>query len=211
MKRIIIAVLVIANLYIAFYLFWNYRRFNPPTNYEYPVSNKIDVNYHDAKLLQEYYDLCYQIGAFARRTWYNEGIDVLYPDESNTQSSNAAKAYNNMRKRAKYLEQLLENSQALKKAGYSNEEIKFIEQKGINADHYQLFKEVSKRNLAKGDTGAVVWRLQDLLIKKGYNIPLDGKFIDVTQRALQQFQKDNQLYPSGVLNEESLRLLLKGK
>jgi peptidoglycan hydrolase-like protein with peptidoglycan-binding domain len=51
--------------------------------------------------------------------------------------------------------------------------------------------------------------VQNQLIKKGYKIPLDGKYRDVTEEAIMQFQIKNKIFASGKVDERTLRLLLK--
>lgn len=210
MKRIIIFILLVANVYIAINQYLKYRRYNPGRDYNYAAKTKeIDANYHDSKAVLEYFELAHKVGSFARKVWYNEGIDVLYEDQSNTQSHNAVLAYNKMLARIKLLEAKLVNSKKLKAQGLDNKAIKFIEKRGVKPQNYELYKRIRRQPLIKGDTTLMAWEVQNCLIKKGYKIPLDGKYRGVTEEAIMKFQIKNKIFASGKVDERTLRLLLK--
>ena len=210
MKRIIVFILLVANVYIAINQYLTYRRHNPGQDYNYIAKTKeIDVNYHDSKVVVEYFELAYKTGSFARKVWYNEGIDVLYEDEAGTQSHNAVLTYNKMRARVKLLEAKLLASKQLKAQGLDNQAIKFIEKNGVKSKNYELYKYIQKRPLTKGDSTLLTWEIQDQLIKKGYKISLDGQYRDATEEAIMRFQIKNKIFASGKVDERTLRLLLK--
>jgi hypothetical protein len=150
-----------------------------------------------------------EAGVFARKVWFNDGIDVLFPDERDEQSLMASTYYNQLISQARELEARLRASKKLKKAKYDNEAIAFIEEKGIAQDEYMMYKAVQERPLSKGDTSAVVWKVQGILIKLGYDIPHDGLFIEITEDAVKKFQKSRKLLASGKVDEMTMRELLK--
>lgn len=210
MKRIIIFILLVANVYIAINQYLKYRRHNPGRDYNYAAkTQEVDANYHDSKAVLEYFELAHKAGSFARKVWYNEGIDVLYEDQSNTQSHNAVLTYNKMLARVKLLEAKLVNSKKLKAQGLDNKAIKFIEENGVKSQNYELYKRIREQPLIKGDTTLMTWEVQNCLIKKGYKIPLDGKYRGVTEEAIMKFQIKNKIFASGKVDERTLRLLLK--
>lgn len=210
MKRIVVFILLVANVYIAINQYLKYRRHNPGRDYNYIVKTKeIDANYYDSKIVVEYFELAHKIGSFARKVWYNESIDVLYENQADTQSRNAVLAYNKMKARVKFLEAKLIASKELKAQGLDNKAIKFIEKNGVNSKNYELYQRVQKQPLIKGDTTLLTWEVQNRLIKKGYKIPLDGKYRGVTEEAVMRFQIKNKIFASGKVDERTLRLLLK--
>jgi len=210
MKRIVIFIFLVANIYIAINQYLKYRRYNPGEDYNYPAKTKeIDANYYDSKAVMEYFELAHKAGSFARKVWYNESIDVLYENQSNPQARNAVMAYNKMLSRVKFLEAKLITSKQLKAQGLDNKAIKFIEQKGIQPINYELYQRIDQQPIAKGDTTLMTWEIQNRLIKKGYKIPLDGKYRDVTEEAIMKFQIKNKIFASGKVDERTLRLLLK--
>lgn len=213
MKKILLFIIALSLIYLVVNRCQTYYRYNPGKDYNYVLADSlnIDANYHDAKMLEEYYRLSYEIGSFARMVWNSEGIDVRYPNKSDSVSINASKHYENMKNRARHIEGKLKESKELKKQGYSNEDIKFIEKTGISRRNLDIHKAIAKKNLQVGDTGRYVWEVQNRLIKNGYSIPLDGKYIDITENAVKKFQEKYKLYPSGIIDEKTLRLLLNKK
>ncbi len=207
MKKLLLIILIVTLPLIAFFQYKNYRRFHPPVNYEYVISNTIDANYHNQALLDEYYSKAVEIGSFARIQWRNHGIDVRFPDENQPEAMNASAYYNQLRARANYLGNLLSNSLKLKNDGLSNQEIQMIES-GLSKKQLTWVNEKNDLiQIAFGDQSRFVWKVQSQLISKGYNHTLDGLFGIDTQNAITNFQQDNQLYPSGSLDDETFEIL----
>jgi peptidoglycan hydrolase-like protein with peptidoglycan-binding domain len=59
-----------------------------------------------------------------------------------------------------------------------------------------------------GSKGSAVWELQKLLTAQGYEIPVDGVFSIETDKALKDFQRINNVFPSGITDEETIRILI---
>jgi len=58
-------------------------------------------------------------------------------------------------------------------------------------------------------TEDMVKEVQKLLVAKGYDVPVDGKFGEKTRRALRKFQKKNGLDDDGVADAKTMELLRK--
>lgn len=207
MKKLLILILIICLPLIAFFQYKNYRRFNPPSSYEYALNYQVDMNYHQPELVEEYFQKIVEVSAFARMQWSNERIDVRFPNIDSETETNAANYYNVMLTRLKWLEARLSRSTELKEAGFSNTNIKEIEAGvpptlagwGVKGDAIKA--------ATLGQRGEVIWSIQKKLIEKGYNHTLDGVFGVDTQTALLQFQTDQDLFPSGRMNETTFRSL----
>ncbi len=65
--------------------------------------------------------------------------------------------------------------------------------------------ETIKRNTSKTDS---VVLLQNLLIKAGYDITADGAFGPLTETAVMDFQKKNELVIDGIVGQKTWRTLL---
>ena len=65
--------------------------------------------------------------------------------------------------------------------------------------------EIIRKNSSKTDS---VVLLQNLLIKKGYDISADGAFGSMTEAAVKDFQKKNQLVVDGIVGQKTWRVLL---
>ncbi|MGD1841488.1 MAG: peptidoglycan-binding protein [Thermonemataceae bacterium] len=210
MKRIITFLVVVSLLLIAFFQYQQYRRFHPPKAYDYATDiQKIDVNYHDAALVEAYFEKAYEIGSFARQAWFNHRIDVRFPDESDTHSMQAAHRYKQLVAHVQHMEAKLKQSLRLKQQGFDNIAIALIEKKGISPKAYKFVKYFKDTTLQVGDENASVWALQQLLNQKGDTIRIDGVYSDDTEAAVRVFQKKNGLYPSGIADETTLQTLLQ--
>jgi len=55
----------------------------------------------------------------------------------------------------------------------------------------------------------LIFEVQKILVKKGYDIPLDGVFRNITIDALTKFEAENQLFADGKLDALTLDALLK--
>lgn len=207
MKKVLIGVVIVTLPLIAFFQFQNWRRFHPAEAYEYAVSDAIDVHYHHAGEVQEYFTLAVEIGSFARQKWSNEGIDVRFPAEGDIAATNAAAHYNQMMSRVQYLEQKLVKSAELKKKGYDNASIVVIEE-GLQPEKVKFEKHrAAISSLKIGDRSEHVFQLQKRLIALGYPHPLDGVFGTETQAALTSYQEAQSVFPSGEMNETCFELL----
>jgi len=208
MKRLFAFFVVVTLGSILYFEVKNYRKFSYPNNYDYSLKTKeIDVNYYDSKLLLEYYELASKIGTFARTQWSNFDIDVLTPEE-NTQAQNAAQNYQMMLARLKFIESKLLQSQKLKSQGLDNEAIAYIFSKGISEKNYQLHRLLQNKVFKKGDEDATIWEVQKIINTKGKTIRIDGIFNEETEQAIKDIQKEKNVYPSGLLDADFLRLIL---
>ena len=66
------------------------------------------------------------------------------------------------------------------------------------------------RAMKSGDVGSDVREMQLALKTLGYfNGYADGKFGAILKKSVQKFQKDNKLYPSGVINKQTYNLIIE--
>lgn len=68
--------------------------------------------------------------------------------------------------------------------------------------------ELGERTLSRGSWGADVFRLQQALIRVGYELEMDGHFGRSTQRAVTAFQLAHGLKPDGVVGPRTVSTLL---
>lgn len=207
MKKLLLLVVIITLPLITYFQYQKYKRFNPPTDYEYIANKDIDTHYHDYALVEEYYTKVVEISAYARSKWANEGIDVRFPDEGSETEVNISKYYNEMLSRVKWIESKLVYSFELKKQGLGNKEI-FLVESGTPINLVKLDnRKYELINLKIGDIGESVWLLQKQLVNRAAGHKTDGVFGVETQQALLDFQTTNDLYPSGAMNESTYKLL----
>ena len=192
---------------IAYFQYKKWTKFNPPNSYDYVVSDSIDIGFYDPLILKEYYTSAFEIGSFARRYWYNEGIDVLFPGEK-PHDLEVANQYNRLVAVTKQIEDRLKRSFQLKGQGYTNTEIKQMFENGWTAQHYEAFKaQEYLSNTNFGDINKNVWKLQQRLNEKGFETIVDGNYRIDTRVKLMEFQSENDLFPSGQLDEDTYNLL----
>lgn len=209
MKRLLILLIVLG---ICSYLAVQYfkdRRFNPPSDYDYPISEQIDKDFYDPTVLKTYYQTALEIGTYARALWHSEGIDVRFLDQENIASIEAVNYYNQLIVTAKQIENQLVRAKSLKDEGFENREIRMIMEQGLTPEEISLRQHAHLLNLKMGDTGAHVWELQKLLNKQEESIPEDGIFNRMTQRRLMEFQVKSELFASGTVDQKTLKALLK--
>lgn len=210
MKRIVIFLIIIFLGLITFFQYKNYRKFAYPNNYDYAINmQEIDVNYHEPALVKEYFETATYLGNFAREQWSNYGIDVLAPDTKVPQAKNAAQTYQAMLARVRFLEAKLTFSKKLKQQGFDNEAIAYIEKNGISEKNYLVHKLTAGKFFQKGDKGKVIWEVQKLISQKFEPIRIDGIFNEETEQAVKKIQQQKQIYPSGIIDEEFIKLLLQ--
>ena len=207
MKRLALILITMSLAIIAYFQYKSHQRFYPPSPYDYAVNDSIDINYYDPVIVQQYYENCYEIGRFARSAWYNDDIDVRFPPGTQA-AQDVAEAYGHLVVTTQRLEDLLLYSGRLKKEGFDNKAIAYIIEHGIPAGHYKYIANKNFIGLKPGTVSDEVWEMQKILIAKGYDIPKDGNFGQETETALQDFQQKHDLFPSGVLNERTLKTLL---
>lgn len=209
MKRLFYLVVIIALPLLIFFQYQSYRRFHPPVTYDYPVNSAIDSDYHDPKLVLEYYETAEQVGNYARYCWAEHGIDVRFPDLEDQEEKAHADHYQTLKATAQYLESKLMQSATWKQEGFGNKEILQLEsgtsEAELKAEHLIHNSIVAER----GDRNATVYEIQKLLEQKGYQLPIDGLFRDSTELCVRLFQEQQNLYPSGAVDKQTLSKLLE--
>lgn len=201
MKKILFLVIVLVLGIFAYNQYKQLQRFSPPSAYDYTAKTEdIDVQYYDPQVIARYFELCYEVGRFARQAWYNHRIDVRFPDESNPQSLQAALHYQQLLVNLQQLEARLIEAKKLKQKGFDNQAIRYIEEQGIAPDMYPAHRLLKGKQLQRGDKGEAVWYLQQLISQKHAPIRVDGIFNDETEQAIKEIQRKLNRYPSGVVD-----------
>jgi hypothetical protein len=204
MKKLLFLILIITLPIIAYFEYVSWKRFHPAKDYSYRLSDEIDINYHNHDLVQEYFENALEIGRYAKQKYFNEEIDVEFPDEQNIEAVNASKYYAKLKARTLYLEGLLKESSKLKKEGLSNQEIELIETLGFSIEGLRAYQDSENYvGLKSGTKSKYVWDIQKKLTEKGYEVPIDGLFGVETESQLRAFQRANNLYPSGETDRDT--------
>lgn len=209
MKRLLVIVILIGIITYITVQYLKDRRFNPPSAYDYELSENIDTDFYDPEVLKNYYKTALEVGSYARSLWRNDQIDVRFIDNENFESTRATQVYNEMIATAKMLQAKLELSAQLKSQGYSNDEVQMYFEQNLTPEDLKIRDNYYLFGLKIGSKGASVWELQKLLNVNSDSIPQDGIFNLITTNRLKDFQKNNGLFPSGEVDEKTLKALIK--
>lgn len=210
MKRLIVILAVLGIIAYATVHYLKDRRFNPPSKYyDFPVSEQIDTDFYNPVVIKDYYSTILEIGNFARSSWNYDGVDVLSPDFEKEKDNLKAQYFIKLKATAKMLQDKLELSKKYRDQGYSKEQIQMIMEKGLTPKDLELREKVYLLGLSRGSNGAGVWELQKMLNTLEDSIPEDGIFNLITTNRLKEFQSKNNLFPSGEVDENTLKALLK--
>ncbi len=216
MKQIIIFLLVVILAIIGYGQYKQYQRFSLK-NYEYKTSNNIDLDYHDKSTLYRYYEAIEGVNLYIGSQWSLNRIDVRSPKDEDAETKLAIDIYVKKLAKVKYYESQLEKSKALKVKGLSNDEIKLFENESVTLKDMQKAEADAKirsmfnnnSTLQLGERSAFVYELQKLLVNKGFEIPIDGVFKNITSNAILGFEEKTNLFPDGKIDLLTLEALLK--
>lgn len=209
MKRLLTIAILIGVISYIVVQYLKDRRFNPPSAYDYSISETIDTDYYDISVVKEYYKTAYEVGSYARSLWNNDGIDVRNMDRENFKSTQATDYYELLETTAKMLEKRLERAADFKEQGYSNDQIRMLVENGLTPEDIQYKEKSHLIGLEIGVNGQEAMELQQMLNNKGDSLLVDGIFNTITRYSLRTFQTENGLYPSGSVDEKTLKALLK--
>ncbi|WP_299050447.1 peptidoglycan-binding domain-containing protein [uncultured Polaribacter sp.] len=216
MKQLIILLLLIIASIIGFGKYQQYKRYTSP-KVTYQTEKKLDFEYHNQEFVLNYYKAIEDLNSYVMLQWSANSIDVRTPEDDDHETKLAVTKYSEKLGRIKYYETKLYTSALLKKDGLSNKEIKFLEETGTDLNSYKYQQEVmriksmfdNERKLSYGQTGALIYEVQKKLVKKGFNITVDGIYRIETKNAIKSFEEKNNLFADGLLDILTLDALFK--
>lgn len=204
MKQIIIFLLLCIVGLIVYGQYQKYKRFSL-TEYEYKIPETIDIATSDKGLLLDYYESVEAVNGYVITQWSSEEIDVRNPQSDDVEEMAAVSEYRKKLANVKYYEaQLLNPSEKENHQSQLSEaeEKKLLIRKMFNQNP-------AVNSLRLGESSALVFEVQRLLIEKGDSIEQDGLYRAATFNALKAFEEKNGLYPDGRLDALTLEYLLK--
>lgn len=215
MKKLLIVLIMVIVLIFAYNQYKEYQRFHPE-NYNYKTSQNIDLEYFNQDVVYNYFEAVQVLNGFAAMQWNVNEINVKSPEDDDESTTFVVNEYRKKLAKVKYYEAKLEASKQLKDEGLTNAQIKAklegntapknSEVAEFNAKIKSMFNPSSKIRL--GEKSAFIYEIQKLLVKKGYDIPLDGVYKNITQDAIYKFEENNNLFPDGNLDVLTLDALL---
>jgi len=219
MKQIIITLLVVIFLLLGYNLYSDYKRFHSPGS-DYVSSQKIDLNYYDSATLQNYYQAIEDANGYVKMAWTNNDVDVRNPEDDDDATKAVVSGYTKKLGIVKLYENKLVQSAKMKSEGLTDKDVIAFEESGFKGKDYNEFikrkflmeafkSNPEKYSLKVGDYSSFVYELQKILVKKGYNIPIDGLFRDITLKAVGAFEQKNGLFADGKIDAVTLDYLLR--
>lgn len=219
MKQIIITLLLVILAIVGYSQYKTYKRFHSP-GIDYVINDRTDLNYYDQNFLKNYFIAIEDLNAFVRIQWNVYDLDVRNPKEDDNDSKTAFANYSKKLGTVKFYESRLIQSSTLKQKGLKDNDIRLFEEYGYSTDNYleyikeQKLREMYHQNPEKfslkiGDTNSFVFEIQKRLIQKGFTIPSDGIFKEITENALKKFQEKHKLFPNGKIDLITLDYLLR--
>ena len=216
MKQIIIVLLIIIAALIGYGKYSQYKRYNSP-EVDYKSAKIIDLDYHDQEVVMNYYDAIERLNSYVKTQWTANEIDVRTPENDDEETKLAVSGYAKKLAKVKYYEAILEKSSLLKEKGISNKEIKYLEEKGLDiesqkrASKIQMIKNMfdPSRNILKKEKSVFIYEVQKRLVENGFNIKVDGIYLQETSDAIKSFEENNKLFADGQLDAITIDLLFK--
>lgn len=219
MKQIIITLLIIIFLLLGYNLYSDYKRFHSPES-DYVSTQKIDLHYYDSTTLQNYYQAIEDANGYVKMAWTNDDVDVRNPEDDDDDTKAVVSGYTKKLGIVKLYEEKLVQSAKMKSEGLNDKDVIAFEESGYKAKDYNEFikrrflmetfkSNPEKYSLKVGDYSSFVYELQKILVKRGYNIPVDGLFRDITLKAVGEFEQKNGLFPDGKIDAVTLDYLLR--
>ena len=215
MKKLLIVLIMVIVLIFAYNQYKEYQRFHPD-NFNYKSSENIDLEYYNQDVVYSYFEAVQALNGFANMQWSVNEINVKSPEDDDESTTFVVNEYRKKLAKVKYYEAKLEASKQLKDEGLTNAQIKAklegntapknSEIAEFNAKIKSMFNPSSKIRL--GEKSAFIYEIQKLLVKKGYDIPVDGVYKNITQDAIYKFEENNNLFPDGNLDVLTLDVLL---
>jgi hypothetical protein len=199
---------------------WGYHRYSQHKKYEnisrfdYLPLDSIDYSYYDQAVLDKYFDNCQKLTDQAKALWLKKGVDIHTDKTGFGETQSQINRYQVLLKYTKVLEAKLSESKDLKDQGLGNDVIEAILDKGITIGAVENEKDkmagydfLKGRNVSAHSAPGEIWELQKLLNANDYNININGIFDASTDSALLDFQKGNNLYPSHICDDMTLKKL----
>ena len=199
---------------------WGYHRYSQHKKYEnisrfdYLPKDSIDYSYYDQAALARYFDNCQKLTDQAKCLWLKNGVDIHTAKTGFGETQSKINRYQALLRYTKVLEAKLAESKDLKDQGLGNDVIEAILDKGITIgavenenDKMAGFEFLKGHNVSAHSSQSEIWEMQKLLNANDYNININGNFDAATDSALLDFQRSNNLYPSHICDDITLKKL----
>jgi N-acetyl-anhydromuramyl-L-alanine amidase AmpD len=210
MKRLLFLILIVTLPVIAFFEWMAYKRAHFPADFIYQTSDSLDLNYHQPELIADYFQSATELEHFGRYCWKEYKLDVLGDQPMESPQKDLVKAYQLKFAHVKHTEALLERSYALKQKGLKDKVVQLMLEHDMTESDLEAYLFLGeKEKLEFEDQGDGVFKAQQLLKQKGYDLPVDGYFEKKTLEAVKAFQRSAGIFPSGKIGDLTVKKLLE--
>ncbi len=210
MKRLFFLILILTLPLIAFFEWAAYKRANFPADFIYTTSDSVDLDYHRPEVVADYFQSAAAIERFGRYCWKEYKVDVRADEPMESPEKELVASYLKQLVHLRQTEARLKQSYSLKQQGLDAETIQRMIENGWDKTTYEAQTFLGdKKVLVFEDQGEAVFKVQQLLKKKGYDLPVDGYFERKTLDAVKEFQRKEGLFPTGRIGDLTVKRLLK--
>lgn len=210
MKRLLFLVIIVTLPVIVFFEWMAYKRTHFPADFIYQTSDQLDLNYYQPELVADYFESATSLEHFGRHCWKEYKLDVLVDKPVESPKKDLVMAYQQKLAHVKHIEALLEKSNALKQKGLKNDVVRLMLEHDMTESDLEAHLFLGdKKTLGFEDQGEGVFKAQQLLKQKGYDLPVDGFFERQTLEAVKAFQESVNIYPTGKIGDLTVKKLLE--
>lgn len=210
MKRLLFLVLIITLPVIAFFEWMAYKRAHFPADFIYQTSDSLDINYHQPEVVAEYFQSATELEQYGRYCWKEYKLDVLGDRPVESPQKDLVKAYQQKLAHVRHTEALLKRSYALKQKGLQDKVVQLMLEHDMTESDLEAYLFLGeKKNLEFEDQGEGVFKAQQILKQKGYDLPVDGYFEKKTLEAVKAFQRSAGIFPTGKIGDLTVKKLLE--
>ncbi len=203
MKQIIIFLLLVIIGIMGYNIYTKHERFSL-TGYEYKIPEDLDLKDVDPGLLLDYYEAVENVNGHIITQWSTNEIDVRNPKKDNGATKAAVNEYREKLAAVAYFETKLRNP---KEKPEEKPQVEVNKKKELILKTF--YANPKANELRIGESNALVYEIQRMLIEKGDSIRHDGLFRTETFNSLRNFEEKNGLFPDGKLDAITLHLLLE--
>jgi hypothetical protein len=213
-KLVIFLVLVILIGSWGYHRYSLHKRYDNISRFDYLPKDSIDYSYYDRTVLSTYLDNCNKLTDLAKTLWLKNGIDIHTAKTGYGETQSRINRYQSLLNYTKILESKLTESKDLKDQGLGNDMIEVILEKGITIgavenerDKITAYEFLKGKNVSPHSAKNEIWEMQKLLNANDYNVGINGVFDAATDSALYDFQRSNNIYPSHICDDITLKKL----
>jgi hypothetical protein len=209
-----IALIIFFVGFVGWHRYAVHKKYENISRFDYLPKDSIDYGYYDQNVLNTYFANCAKLTDMAKAAWLRGGIDIRTAKTGYGEVQSEINRYNDLLKYTKILEARLAESKDLKDQSLGNDVIEMIQDRGITIgaaenekDKIAAYDFLKGKNISARSPANEIWEMQKLLNANDYNINITGVFNAATDSALLDFQKANNLYPSHVCDDMTLKKL----